>query len=296
MTKKREILYVFDLHNTHEEYSRCLEFITILQGNSNISTKQRRFERIRQLVEEIDVSGMWAPDCAKNYYEEPIELGGFSEQPSITLAKKLTSESVQLSIVDDGPNSMHFHIRIHFSNTEKLQIVDLSNLHYLALLLQRLEHAMSEDQIGKTGRSEFKRRVSVFIVPFTGYYYPFSNKDNAVDFDTYKTASTYLRLLSKRYTGIIYGVVQRDNSIAVRALDFRRTARLSDIFPLIPLDARTYPQLFEERVTTETVANLFNLRNNGRVHGANDIDPYKALNAYIIETAYYHFTCNGVSL
>lgn len=288
MAKNRELLYIFDLKNAHDEYARCLEFITILQGHSTISKKKDQFERIRQLSEEINIAGMWVPDHAKNYYEEPLELNGCTTPPSVVIAKELRPDSIQMSILDESPTSMQFHIRVHLSDIEKPQISNLSNLHYLALLLQRLDHILSQDQINGVEINGLKRRISVFIVPFSGNHYPFHNGDGLVDLDTYQTVSTYLRLLSKRYTGIIYGVVQRNNSIVVRALDFHRSVRLIDSFPLIPLDERTYPKLFEEKVTLDSINILFSLRKNGRVPGANDADPYKAFSSFIAETAYYH--------
>lgn len=288
MSKKGDILYIFDLQNTHEEYARCLEFIMILQGHSAISDKQEQFNRICQLTKVISVAGIWAPNCAKNYYEEPLKSSEFTNQPIITEAKKLKPEFIQMSILEMPPVSMQFHIRVHLSETKELQVSSLSNLHYLALLLQRLDHILALNQVEKNETNGLKHRVSVFIVPFSQNYYPFKGSDEKVDIDTYHIVSSYLRLLSKRYTGIIYGVVQRDDSIAVRALDFRRPVRMTDSFPLIPLDSRTYPKLFEEAVTLDTIKKIFSLRKNGRLLGANDADPYKAFSAFMAETAYYH--------
>lgn len=295
MQKKGDILYIFDLLNTHEEYALCLEFITILQGQSSIMGKEEQLKRICQLSEKICVTGIWAPDCAKNYYEEPLKSNVSTSTLPILEAKKLKPQFIQMSILDRSPDSMQFHIRVNLRKTQKIQVDNLSNLHYLALLLQRLDRILDIEQEDGDNRedgdktNQLKQRVSVFIVPSSQNRYPFTDSDGNVDLETYQLASTYLRLLSKRYTGIIYGVVQREESIAVRALDFRRTARLTDSFPLIPLNKTTYQKLFEEVVTQNTINDLFSLRKNGRVAGANDADPYKAFSPFITETAYYHF-------
>lgn len=289
MSKKEDILYIFDLQNTHEEYAKCLEFITILQRQSSIGEKENQFKRICQLSETINIAGVWAPDYAKNYYEEPLKLNGSISTPIISEAKKLRPESIQRSILDRSLDSMQFHIRVNLGVAEKIQVGNLSNLHYLALLLQRIDHILALDQEESDKTNRLKQRVSVFIVPFSQNYYPFTDSDGNVDFETYQLASTYLRLLSKRYTGIIYGVVQREDSIAVRALDFHRTSRLTDSFPLIPLNRQTYQILFDQVVTQNAVDALFSLKKNRRVVGANDADPYKAFNPFITETAYNHF-------
>ena len=102
---------------------------------------------------------------------------------------------------------LHFHIRIH-PQIEKHSRTDyLSNLQYLALFLQRMK---------QIGQITIFKRLSIFIVPLSGNYYPFSGDDGIIDFETCKVVSHYLRLLSKEYTGIIYGVQQKGNEAVPR--------------------------------------------------------------------------------
>lgn len=288
MSKKQGILYIFDLQNTQAQYAQCLEFISILQHCSTMM--EDPIERIRQLSRSIDVSGIRVPDHAKNYYEEPLISNTGEIQPTTVRAKKLIADYIRASILAE-PGSMRFHLRIHLQNAGEENICSLANLHYLALLLQRLDQLLSveEGQVDETGGLD--KRVSVFIVPQSADRYPFQDQDGNVDLDTYQTVSSYLRLLSRRYTGIIYGVVQRKAAIIVRALDFHRTARLTDYFPLIPLDQKTYWKLFERTVSPEMIDTLFSLRKHGRYQGrfpdADQENLAEALDAFILETAYY---------
>lgn len=277
MPKKRGILYIFDLRNTQAEYAQCLEFISILQRHSGQHMDSDRVERLRQLARMIHISGIRVPEYAKNYYEEPLKTDVTEIPPAVNTAKKIEAGSIKFSILDESPASMHFHIRIHMEKGDS-QVAYLSQLHHLALLLQRLDHILGDS---------FNRQLSVFIVPRNATQYPFRDANGTLDLDTYQTASSYLRLLSKNYTGVIYGVVPRQEGIAVRALDFRRPARLVGYLPLIPLDENTYPKLFESTVSTLQIDTLFSLRKGGRFPGANSEDPKAALTAFVMETAYY---------
>lgn len=279
MPKIQGLLYIFDLQNTQAEYAYCLEFISILYCRSKQQVDSDRIERLRQLAHMIHISGTRVPECAKNYYEEPLKVGTLEIPPTVNIAKKV--EHIKPSILNEPPNSMHFHIRIHLGN-DNSQIGHLAELHYLALLIQRLDHILKLDSV-----SNLNQQVSVFIVPHSAECYPFKDANKAVDLDTYQIVSSYLRLLSKNYTGIIYGVVPRKEGVAVRALDFRRPARLTMCLPLIPLDEETYPKLFENAVSHDQIDTLFTMRKGGRFPGANGPDPKAALTAFVLETAYY---------
>lgn len=281
MPKKRGILYIFDLQNAQAEYARCLEFISILYRRSVQQIDSDRVERIRQLVRMIHISGIRVPECAKNYYEEPLKMETVEIPPIVNLAKNIEADSIKPSILNEPPAFMHFHIRINLGS-DNPQIGHLAELHYLALLIQRLDYVLRLDSA-----SNFSRQVSVFIVPHSAERYPFKDANETVDLDTYRMVSSYLRLLSKNYTGIIYGVVPRKEGIAVRALDFRRPARLTGYLPLIPLDEKTYPKLFENTVSPDQIDTLFTLRKGGRFSSASGSDPKAALTAFILETAYY---------
>lgn len=277
MSPKGGILYVFNLQNTQAEYAQSLEFISILQRRSVQKIDSDRVGRLRQLVSTIRVSGIRVPECAKNYYEEPLKTDRAEIPPVANMAREIKSGAIKFSILDESPASTHFHIRVHLENGDS-QVVHLEELHYLALLLQRLNHILG---------ANFSRQVSVFIVPSSAEQYPFRAADGTVDLDIYQTVSSYLRLLSKSYTGIIYGAVLRQGKIAVRALDFRRPARLVENLPLIPLDEDTYLKLFETDVSSHQIDILFSLRKRGRFPEANGTDPKTALTAFVLETAYY---------
>lgn len=281
MSKKRGILYIFDLQNTQAEYAQCLEFISILQCRSVQESDSDRLERLRQLVRAICISGIRNPDCAKNYYEEPLRNVTEEIPPAVVTARRIAAASIKDSILNEAPASMLFHIRVHLEGGNP-KAGRLSELHHLALLLQQLDHILALDSAGN-----FKRQVSVFIVPHSAEKYPFQAADGTVDLDTYLTVSAYLRLLSKNYTGIIYGIVLRQEGVAVRALNFSRPAQLAGHLPLIPLDVDTYLMLFESGVSPKQIDTLFSMRQGGRFPGANGPDPKAALTAFVLETAYY---------
>ncbi len=286
MAKKQGILYVFDLENTQEQYAKCLEFISILHHTDVNITNQQRFSRICNLADTLDISGDFAPNLAKNYYEQPLKSDGETNIPIAFNAKKVESKNIQNSILLNDPSMLHFHIRIHPQKVASFQTSYLSNLQYLALFLQRLK------QIGK---GSILKRLSVFIVPQSGEYYPFVGDDGSIDYETCKVVSHYLRLLSKEYTGIIYGVQQKGNECVVRALDFHNPKRFADYFPLIPLTEKTYSILFDEGLDATVFSALCSLKKRQRFQKAADEDPYTAMSSFILETAFYQLTSTLVS-
>lgn len=281
MAKKREILYVFDLQNQQDQYAKCLEFISILYNKGTIMTVQERFKKICDLAGMLEISGGFAPDLARNYYEQPLESNGKRHVPIVSRIKKVEPQNVQSSILSNNPSTLHFHIRVHFQKLEHSPINYLSNLHYLALFLQRVKQIEN---------GSILKRLSVFIVPFSGSYYPFQGDDGTVDLETYKTVSHYLRLLSKEYTGIIYGVQQQNGEYVVRSLNFQNPARFTDYFPIIPLTEKTYSKLFDEDLERNTFDALCALKKRQRFQKAADEDPYTALSSFILETAFYQLT------
>lgn len=286
MAKKRGILYVFDIQNEQEQYAECLEFISILHDKNAQMSQQERLNRICALAEGLEISGGFAPDVARNYYEQPLKSNGRPNTPIVFRTRKVEAKNVQASILSNDSSALHFHIRIHFQRTDCSQIDSLSNLQYLALFLQRLK---------QIGQADFFKRLSIFIVPMSGNYYPFQQADGSVDLESYKTVSHFLRLLSKEYTGIIYGVQQQNNECVVRALNFQNSTRFTNYFPLIPLTEKTYSKLFDEGMEQNTFEALCALKSRQRFQKAADEDPYTALSSFILETAFFQLTSTLMS-
>lgn len=281
MAKKQGILYVFDIENKQEQYAKCLEFISILHHTDVNMTKQQRLTRICDLADDLDITGDFVPNLAKNYYEQPLKSGGKINIPIVSKAKRVEAKNIQNTILSNDSSMLHFHIRIHPQVAEKSQSRYLTNLQYLALFLQRIK------QIGET---DIFKRLSIFIVPRSDKYYPFLGDDGTIDFETCKVVSHYLRLLSKEYTGIIYGVQQKGNETVVRALDFSDPKRYVDYFPLIPLTEKTYSILFDEILDTTIFEALCSLNKKQRFQKAADKDPYTAMSSFILETAFQQLT------
>lgn len=281
MTKKQSILYVFDIENDQEQYAKCLEFISILYHTDVSMTNQQRLNRICNLADELNIAGDFVPNLARNYYEEPLNSREKTHAPIVSKVKRVEAKNIQSSILSNNPSMLHFHIRIH-PQIEKHSRTDyLSNLQYLALFLQRMK---------QIGQITIFKRLSIFIVPLSGNYYPFSGDDGIIDFETCKVVSHYLRLLSKEYTGIIYGVQQKGNEAVVRALDFANPKRFVDYFPLILLTEKTYSILFDEILDATIFDALCSLRKRQRFHKANDEDPYTAMSSFMLETAFHQLT------
>lgn len=281
MAKKQGILYVFDLENKQEQYAKCLEFICILHHTDVNMTNQQRLNRIYALADELNISGDFAPDLARNYYEQPLKSGGKTSAPIVCKVKRVESKNIQDNILSNDTSMLHFHIRIHPQEAESSQTAYLSNLQYLALFLQSLK---------QISQASIFKRLSIFVVPRSGKYYPFSDDDGIIDFETCQVASHYLRLLSKEYTGIIFGVQQKGNECVVRALDFHDPKRFVDYFPLIPLTEKTYSVLFDEVLDVTIFDALCSLKKRQRFQRAADKDPYTALSSFILETAFYQLT------
>lgn len=278
MENKQGILYIFDIENNQEQYAKCLEFISILHHTDVNMTNQQRLSRICNLADNLAIYGDFAPNLAKNYYEQPIKVGGRINAPIVTKAKRVEAQNIQDFILSNDSSMLHFHIRIHPQESKNSQTSYLSNLQYLSLFLQRLK---------RIGQASIFKRISIFIVPLSGRYYPYSGDDGIVDFETCKIVSHYLRLLSKEYTGVIYGVQQRGDESVVRSLDFNNPKRYIDYFPLIPLTEKTYSILFDEVLDATIFEELCSLKKRQRFQKAADEDPYTAMSSFMLETAFY---------
>lgn len=136
---------------------------------------------------------------------------------------------------------IRFHIRVHFAENNCLGILterELIHLQYLAMFLKKANsYFLFDSQDVNIGQepeewNQFLKKVlTVFIVPLTHPEYPFSNRKGIIDYSTYVYVSQHLRLLSKRYTGVIYGVDEEANYPVVTSLDFRKNRKYMACFP-----------------------------------------------------------------
>ena len=274
MKTERQILYIFDLENTQEQYALCTKIIKILE-TQHLDNRKSVFEYLKKLLDKVLVSG-----CPLNYrgskvyFEQPLNHDG----PSfVQKARPVLSERAQIDILNRSNNI--FHIRVHLDRDENYRIKNLSNLQFLVLMLKGLQQLLKDTD-------ELQDKYSVFIVPYTGEHYPFYNENGSIDEETYGEVSQYLRLFAHANKGMIYGAVKDSDRVVVRAINFKKIAKIRENFPLIPMTDKGYMALFENNVNEEVINVLFRLHKNWRYGNANDEDPEKAICDFVIESAY----------
>ena len=219
MNKKTEKICIFEVNNVQKDYALCLQFIKICESKEYDIEKKKN--SLWKLSNEMRVSVGNVQRGAKNYLEAPMKRNdGTDEAPIVSVVPQLVKDDLD-GIVSKN-TILNYHIRVHLVESEKNQKLELGefiNLQYLALLL----HSIYEIK-GNTGSLEdfFKKRMSVFIVPYTGNKYPFT-KNGCMDSDSYLLVSQYLRMISNKYTGVIYGAkkAKYESDIVVKALDFK---------------------------------------------------------------------------
>ena len=275
-----DTVYIFDIKNRQEEYSAVLEFIRGVRETQPGKSAERR-SVIEKIAKKISISvGTTINNIAKVYYEQPIQSSG---------EENITSEGIQgrhLFCDKDlyalpGKNAhIKFHIRVHLiveNNSGGVSEAELIHLQYLALLLKKMSYYFPIEEL---------KYVSVFIVPLTGESYPFCDQNNNIDYTTYTYVSKYLRLLSKQYRGIIYGVKEKQREPYVRSLNFKINKKSKTCFPLIIIDTNSYNKLFICNVKDD-LDDLFSLKKNGRYRNSRDEDPNLALEDFIAEIDVY---------
>lgn len=267
--------YIINIQNRQEDYARCLRFMEILEDGESRGSTNERMDQLRSIAGQISIRGAGARGVlpAKKYFEEPFD--DRSGKPPAALgsgAKKLKGEKLQDRILDHAKKNT-YHIRVKLSRDMDGNIRDLMELRYLALLLQRMEPLVEAG------------RISVFILPASGEAFPFRAMDGTLDEETYKTVSSYLRLISKTYMGIIYGVSEQKGVPTVMSLNFKRTSPFVSDFPLTPIERDTYEKLFDRPVPKEDFAEAFALGKGRRFRKANEEQPKTAFRDYLLEAS-----------
>lgn len=209
-----DIVCIIDIKNMQEEYSAALEFIKVINEiQSNQSAELKNM--ILEIVNKISISvGTIQNRCAPRYFEEPISLSGRGNLSSQSIQKRHSFTEKDVYALRGKDMQLKFHVRVHLITencSDGVQEDELNHLQYLALFLKKISCFFP---------SEEKKYVSVFIVPLTGSEYPFCDQNDNIDYTTYTYISKYLRLLSKRYTGVIYGVKEEKSRPVVKSLDF----------------------------------------------------------------------------
>ena len=288
---------IINLKNCQEEYAVALEFIKEIEdkkGNIAADKKSILMQAARKIL--IDVGDV-QKNIAPRYLEQPISVSGRGNISAEIIQNKHPFSEMDTVNLGKRDQNIIYHIRIHFdedSNSAAIGGSELLELQYLAMFLKKSSQYLLGDQNinqfqndnKKTDEKRLKNRLTVFIVPVTGKKYPFRNQNGEIDYLTYIYASRYLRLLSKRYTGVIYGVNESAGQPIVTSLDFRKNAKCKTYFPLTIIDEKVYDSLFVTPING-ILDELFLLKSNGRFRKSRDENPVEALEDFIAETNLY---------
>lgn len=292
-------IYILDLKNRQEEYAAALDFIKAIKDEKKRTIEERQQIMIK-IAEKISIfAAEIKNDFSARYLEEPISISerGNVSVGSVQNKHKFTESDTY--ILERKSEVIRFHIRVHLSEQrcfEKTEESEIIHLQYLAMLLKRVSHYFLLDteiirveqniKMEEELNRQLKKHLTVFIVPLTSSEYPFSDYNGQIDYYTYICASRYLRLLSKRYTGVIYGVDEVMGSPVVTSLDFKKNKKCKTFFPLIIIDKNKYNDLFVSTID-QVLEELFSLRKNRRFRNSRDENPNVALMDYIAEADLY---------
>ena len=272
------VICIIDLKNRHEDYAKCLEFIKIVECRQKNEPKYHGVEQLNKVTQGLQIQiGYTRTRFSPRYLEEPMDISERGREKNTRLLDKHLMAEKDKKHLLLGTEKISYHVRIHFSEQEDSDNCgEIIHLQYLAMLLKYVEPFVFDDKATK-------RRLTVFMVPKTGVEYPFRGKDGQTDYDTYEFTSQYLRLLSKRYTGVIYGLKMENNRPVVTSLDFRLSRQNKMFFPLLLIDNKKYEQIFVTSINN-ILLKLFTLRGNSRFGDADAENPNIAMRDYIAET------------
>lgn len=289
-------IYIIDLKNCQKDYTAALDFIRVIEDKLS-GTIEERQQIMMRMAGEVSVSvGDVKNNFSPRYLEEPISISGRGKSTNECIQNRHKFTEKDSYILNSKSIMIRFHIRVHFAENNGLEILterELIHLQYLAMFLKKVnsyflldsqDENISQEQV--EGNRFLKNFLTVFIVPLTSPDYPFSNRNGMIDFSTYVYVSQHLRLLSKRYTGVIYGVDEEVNYPVVTSLDFRKNRKCMACFPMIIIGEKQYNNLFIS--TMDNLDELFCLRKNGRFRNSRDEDPNAAMIDFIAEAGLYH--------
>lgn len=257
---------IFEINNMQNDYAVCLDCIKLLEAN-DIPWENRK-KNLSSLVNRKDflrfVEGI--PRGGYRYIEMPVSKG----TPTIVQSEHRQLEDI--CTIEE----LHYHIRV---NNVYAKGNTITELQWLAELLTRFDIFFDNNSPVK--------KLTVFLVPSSGNNYPYKSFEQTLDIETYKVASLFLRLLAKKYTGTIYGVIEKEGKSLVAPLEFSNTSRHNDFLPLILVHKNNYRNLFFDRLSDDTIDRLFKIKSPKRYGKAADDDPNKACIDFLLESAIY---------
>lgn len=300
-----DILCILNLKNRQEEYAAALDFIKAVEEEKSGAVNKRK-KILLEMAEKVSISlGNVQKGISARYLEQPMQVTGRGKNRAEGVQNIHSFGEKDTIILERKSQNIRYQIRINLKSSKDFDTIEESELmylQYLAMFLKKVsqyficegksenaellqEH--NQKSYDNLVEQELKRHLTVFIVPITGNIYPFMNQNGQIDYNTYISVSRYLRLLSKQYTGVIYGVDESSNQPIVTSLDFRKNKKCNTHFPLTIIDEKVYNSLFAVSVN-DILDELFSLKNNGRFRNSRDENPKNALEDFIAETDLYH--------
>lgn len=226
---------VIDLNNNQESYSHCIEIIELIEEFKNKSNNVlhlydsviKKMEEYRNTKSEHRVYftlKLLNNNTSKRYYEEPLYD---NDGKIIPVLQPIAQSQKKLKFINSAiTGELYFHIRVHFDYCN-----EYSGLHYLAMTIVKTKKIFE-----KMEDTDFSKRFSAFLVPLTNNKFPFKDRYGNIDYETFKKSSSYLRIITKSNTGILFGVNQKDNNPEVTALEFHAFTRNDSLFPLLYIE------------------------------------------------------------
>ena len=283
MGNRKQILG-FEIWNRQKDYALCLEIIRFFE---NIVMSDEIIGEISEISKDLNI---WICDIetaiSPRYFEEPLPKRDIkTRKVSLTeglknkqwLGRMADSERIsQLHKLLSNQENLFYYIRVH-TQKDKSWDREIVNFQYLALLLHRVS------KWDRFGNKKTIKKLTVFLVPLQESKYPFKLNDDTVDKKVYESASQYLRLLSKQYTGVIYSATG-DERTQILPLNFRRAETYKTNFPLIPIEDKRYEELFQDNAGIYSA--LFKLSKNRRFGNAASDNPLEAVRDFAAETSF----------
>lgn len=272
------VVCVIELQNRQCDYAKCLEFIKVIECKEKYSGRQDRIVHMAEASQGLLIQvGYAQARFSPRYLETPMDISDRGKGANRRLQRKHLLSEEDIRSLLEKKDRIHYHLRIHFNEKGNFENVgNIIHLQYLAMLLKYVEPFVFEDE-------GTKRRLTVFMVPKTGSEYPFEDENGETDYDTYVFISQYLRLLSKRFTGVIYGWKENNGQAVVTSLEFRQSKQNTRFFPLLLIDNEKYEQIFVDSIN-DIFSELFAISKKQRFGEADAENPNNAVRDYIAET------------
>lgn len=216
--------YVLDIENCQEAYASALDFIKAIEDEKS-GTSEERKKILLEMSGRISVHVGWMRNnTSARYLEQLISLSDRGKGLDEGIQDRHEFREDDIVVLRQEGMNIRYHIRVHFrknGQTRALEERELIHLQYLAMFLKKVSlyfsrkenignrELLSDGIAGEDGNhsdeKKLKKHLTVFIAPVTGNEYPFKDRTGEFDCATYAYVSRYLRLLSKKYTGVIYG-------------------------------------------------------------------------------------------